>query len=253
MSDHVNEDRLLAYLDDELDGAERQRVAEHLTGCESCSDRLASLERAARTLTAALEELDREAPQVDAEALRPQGRRLRPFTALPGALLKVAAVLLLVAGGATAAIPGVRGWLIDSIERAVGWAGGGPESDLDRPDTAAADRASDPGRVSLPLLNGRIEIEVVEPAPDAYLRVVLVETDQASVRATGARYRTAAGRITVIGGTAADIRVELPRTAAAARVTVDGQLYLQKRGANLELLKPPVDSTATEIRFRTGR
>lgn len=61
-------DELSAYLDNEIDATARDRIAEHLTGCEACRDELADIDLARQVV--------RRLPQVELPA---RTRRLTGF------------------------------------------------------------------------------------------------------------------------------------------------------------------------------
>jgi hypothetical protein len=112
--------------------------------------------------------------------------------------------------------------------------------------------AQDVSGVAVPAFSDRLRIALLNPAPDALVRVSLVDGDEGSVRAAGARYRTGPGWIEVVGSAPGEIRIELPRSVSVARVEVDGQLALLKEGTDLRLVTPPADSTESEVVFRVN-
>jgi hypothetical protein len=83
-------------------------------------------------------------------------------------------------------------------------------------------------------MEGNVRILVNSPAPGLRVHVRLLDTDRATVEATGpassARFRTGPGRIEVANAGAGDLRIELPRSVAHAIVEVDGKLLFSKNG-----------------------
>lgn len=228
---HWADATLLAYLDDELPAGERAEVERHLAECEACAGQLARLRSAASGLSRALQEVDQEAPERDIGALTAEWTTRARRARARSALAKAAVLVLVAAGGSAAAVPGspVRGWIARSLE-------------------AVADlfnRGRPPAEPT-----GAVEIRLTEPAPDATIRVRLVDGDRAGVWSDGARYRSGPGRIEVISPGPGEVRIELPRSARSARVEIDGRVLLVKEGADLRLLAPALDSSEAELLFR---
>lgn len=268
MKGHVSDQRLLAYLDGELEPTGRREVLRHVRACGRCSEELELLRSAGRRLSAALERLDTAPPweglpdrvRQALEARRrgtipfPVERRVGSSASHPPsrrALATAAAILLLVAGGAAAAIPGspVRVWVEHSVDAVTGLFAGTPAVD------AAADSPvvplARPG-VAVEPLNGRVHVAILEPAEGVEVRVRVTDATVAAVSVREAGFRTGRGRIEVLAPAAGELLVEIPRSARSARVEVDGRPMLEKRGADLHLLVPAVDTAGSEVRFRLG-
>jgi hypothetical protein len=165
-------------------------------------------------------------------------------------LLKAAVLLLTVAGASAAAIPGspVREWLGRSLTT-VGRFFAAPEGSQESAD-AESDVAPTTG-VAVAPVDGRVRISLVEPPPGAVVRVRLVADGEAAVWSAGARYRTGAGWIEVLGPGRGELRIELPRSLRSARIEVNGRAVVLKEGATLRLLSP-ADSSDSELVFRVG-
>ncbi|UCF20445.1 MAG: zf-HC2 domain-containing protein [Gemmatimonadota bacterium] len=254
MMAHIVEGELLAYLDGELAPERRSTLSLHLDECQACAADLAALRSASQELTAALRRVDVPAPAIDLETLVDR-RAIRGTRRLAGRALFKAAVLVLAVGGVSAAaIPGspVRGWIGGALQGAKGLLGIGdaetPAAVVEAPVSAEPEVA----RVAVAPLNGTIRISLTAPAPETLVRVRLVEGEQASVAALGARFRTGPGWIEVLEAGPGELRIELPRSLPSGRVEVDGRAVVVKGSSSLELVSEP-DSSGSELMFRAGR
>lgn len=251
---HIADDELLAYLDDELADERRSAIGRHLEECAACADALEALRSTSEQFSRALERIDRPAPTVEFSSIlsRSESRGKRR---LERAVMAKAAVLLLtVAGASAAAIPGspVREWLGRSLAAVGEFLASGPE---EPGSTLAPVAEPGPGSgvtgVAVTPVGGQVRISLTEPAPDAVVRVTLVESRQATVWSADARYRTGAGWIEVLGSGPGELRIELPRWLRSARIDVNGQVIVIKEDAALRLLTAP-DSSGSEVVFRVG-
>ncbi len=254
--DHVTEDMLLAYLDGELAEGDRAAVSGHLAECETCAADLTALRAATARLSEALRRSDLPAPA--GAVLLPRGVRTarKGSTPLRRALAR-AAILVLAVTGAAAAVPGspVRDWLVRSVGELVAAFRGEPAAPVPLPPQAEFEHPGAPATsgVAVPVDEGDVLIRLTNPAPDAVVRVRLVEGDRAAVWSQEGQYRTGPGRIEVVGAGPGELRVEIPTAARAARVEIDGRLVVLKEGSNLRLFTPAVDSAGAEVLFRAGR
>ena len=248
---HIVDAELLAYLDGELSEGRRHELEVHLQECELCASALESLRSASSELSLALERFDRPAGEVGFEAVqeRWKSRGKRRF-ARGSRWLKAAVLLLTLAGASAAAIPGspVRTWIARSLQEVRTRLGGGASEEK-----GEAPAQLEASTVTVAAADGAIRISLLQPEPDALVRVLLVEGDAASVRSAGSRYRTGPGWIEVVGSSSSEIRIELPRSAEVARVEVDGQLAVLKEGPDLRLVLPASDTTGSELMFRLSR
>lgn len=260
MTSHLDEGMLLAYVDGELPAAERAETERHLDACEACRAELGALSSASRALADALGLLDHRVPQTapprraPRAAPRPTARAGGGWGALP----RAAVLVLGFAAAASATIPGspVRGWLervlgdAPAIETAARTAAPPAEEVA----TLAAPEAGPEAGVSVEPVDGRVAVVLRDASPELQVRATLVDGPRAGVYASGAaaaaRFDTGAGRIEVVGAGAGELRIELPRAAAEASVTVNGRPYLSKRGGELHLSMPGGDTSAAEITFR---
>lgn len=247
--DHLSDERLIAHLDGELSESDRRRAERHLEACGECAAALEELRLASRHLTEALARIDRPAPARDPGRVRGLHRSRKSWVSRRS--LAAAAVLLILATGAAAAIPGspVREWLARTL-RTEAPAVEEPAGQEDAPPVAAAtDREAG---VAVEAADGDITVRVLDAATGTLIRVRLVDGDRAGVRAERARYRTSAGRIDVLGAGPGEVRVELPRGVGSARLEAEGRPLLVVRGREVRILAPAADSAGSEILFRIG-
>jgi hypothetical protein len=252
---HIAEHELLEYLDRELMADRRAEVDRHVQDCAVCAAELEGLRAVSHKFTAALQQFD-VAPDYGVDVVlacrKSRGQR---YLALR-ALAKAAVLVFVVGGAGAAAIPGspVRAWVEDAWSNARSLLGLAAETpspaavEVDRPELA-------PGAagIAVPLLDGRIRVDIQNAAPAALVRVVVTAGVDAAVTAEGASYRTGSGWIEVLGAGPGIIRIEIPQRAASAIVSVDGALKVLKEGDKLRLLTPAADSSGSELQFRVER
>lgn len=261
---HVSQGTLLAFIDGELEAAERQGVDRHLEECARCASELERLRTAADELSTLLHELDAPLPferarsEARKRAQRVGGRRT-PGEGAGGRWLRAAGVVLALSGVASAALPGspVRGWAGDAWRTAAERLGVAGQA---APDSASGtrDEASPAASgVAVHPVDGRAVVLLRRLPAGSRIRVRLGQGPQVRVsamgRADGVRYGTAPGRIELDGAGVAAVTIVLPRGITRAEVVVDGRPYLRKRGDDLRLLQPPADSGEAELLFRVGR
>lgn len=264
MTAHIDDGRLLGYLDGELTGPGATRLTEHLRECAACRRALEELRSASRRLTTVLERLDTAPPRslrlpvvplrssAPSSERAPAGTTGRARTSGTGASSRrwwIAAALVLAAGTAAAAVPGspVRAW----VERSLGIADGNtPAVESPATELPVADGDGDETAVAL-RPEARLVIIIREPSADTRVRIRLVDDPRASVRASGARYRTARDRIEVLRPGPGPLEIAIPRALGSARVEVDGRVLVRKEGPDLRVLTP-ADSADSEIVFRLG-
>lgn len=248
--DHLEEGVLQALSDGELGPFDSERAEAHLAECAVCRDEMDSLHQASLTFSGALRSLDR--PIVMAPAFRaPAARPARPAIDW-GALPRAAVLVLGLAGAAAAAIPGspVRAW-VDSLMG---------EGDAPLPTSAAVaparEHLPEPAEagISISLENGAVRIVLGDVGPGVVVTAALSDGPRAGVFATGAaaeaRFTTGRGRIDVVGAPSGTLRVEIPREAASATLSLNGSVYVVKEGDRLRVDAPDADTTGTEVTFR---
>lgn len=238
--DHLSDERVLAYLDGELPGEETRVASHHLEDCDTCAERLEELRAASEHLSRELRALDvpPPAPAAPTAASAPPARRR---------LLIAAMLLLAFTGIGLAAVPGspVRGWIERSAERVAA---------LFAPEetgmaATSAETAAPGAGVGVRPAEGSVHVDIPDPAPGTVMRVRLIRGDRATVRAPGARYRTAPGRLEVLEAGPGEIVLELPERAGSARVDVAGETVLTGVDGELRFLTPSVDSAGGEFSF----
>ncbi|MEX2608543.1 MAG: zf-HC2 domain-containing protein [Gemmatimonadota bacterium] len=246
---HVHEGVLQAWLDGELTASERSGVAEHLQGCLACRDHAAELRAAAERLGAALAFLDTAPPATLAAP-----RRRRSFaTAFGGGLARAAGLVLLLAGGAAALIPGspVRSLIVDawrSLGAPVDTVVEAPPAEPVQEEIAAR------GGVAVTPVDGAVRVNLVAPSSDVHIRVQLVDAEQAEVDAerTGPAYGLTGGRgwIHIAGIEAGRVTVQIPRSVHTATVEVDGRVLVRKVGDRL--VPAPQSGTGPDVEVLPG-
>ncbi|CAN5801502.1 hypothetical protein BH23GEM6_BH23GEM6_15670 [soil metagenome] len=257
---HVDEGALLALLDGELDSDTQKRLNDHLAGCAACRREMDQHRAAAAVFSAALTESDSPAPLVGdtgVQAVRRRGRAQvapRRFRDLG----RAAVIVFGFAAAASATIPGtpVNDWL-----RELAGAQPAPVAISTRDDKPIATRELDEftpeSGVSVLPVNGEVHVVLRGATSDLRVRAVLVELPRAGVYTAGpaaeARFSTAPGRIEVTGAGGGEMRIELPYSARAATVEVNGRRYLAKDGDQLRLTVPEEDRAGAEVTFRVLR
>lgn len=256
---HLGEGTLQELLDGELGPDRRGAADRHLAACAACAGELAELRAGGERASALLGLADVPAPVLRAQAGFHRRRRAGGPLAVAGrALPRAAAIALTLAvAGVAAAVPGspVRSWL-------------GGATVAERPaepvrlERAAEAPTAAPAVVPLPKAvsilpdAGRVRVVVSGSSPELRVRTRLTDGPNAEVHATGsaasARFRTAPGRIEVVGAGPGEVVVHLPASARAAFLEVNGRVYAAKEGATLRSLQPRVDGSAIEPVFRAG-
>jgi hypothetical protein len=211
--------------------------------------------------------VDRKAPTFAAlttvKAKRPQP--VLPLTVAPRRtyarvpLARAAVMLIGLAAVASAAIPGspVRALISQAINRITG--------ETEKTGVAAPDAAqtSEPvfdmktdlsAALSIQPAQGKVRITLTEVAPEATVRVRLIDSNRATVQASGAaahaRFRTSPGRIEMVRVDGGEVVIDLPRSLIDARVEVDGRVIFQKERGQLRLNEPATTGTNPEFIFK---
>ena len=241
---HLDEGTLVALRDG--DEAEA-RVTKHLSACARCADTLADARDRSAVIAEALAALDDPVDTASAKAAargrldarRGEASRSRWWRAHLGR----AAGILLVTAGAASALPGSpwRSWWVGSP--------GAPTTEPSSGGEVAGPQSAAAPAISVPVAEGRMRVIVRGVAPGTVIDVVWVDGPSARVAApSGSEFTYADGRAEV-DVTQGPVRVELPRDAALTTLEVDGQLFLERSGARLEVPGPAVELSEAGIRF----
>ena len=184
-----------------------------------------------------------------------------PFRMAPGNLLKAAAVILLLAGAASAAVP-------DSPVRKLARSAAQRIQQLFRSETPPAPVPAPvaakppleqqepvyPFRYLLPAADSRVRIVVRSAAAGARVVVRLTARDSVIVRSLSDRdavtFNRGPGRIEV-SQVSTGVLIELPRSVMGASVEVDGQSYYVKDGTEIRVLGPVSEKAGDEVTFQT--
>jgi hypothetical protein len=254
---HLGEGTLQEVLDGELEPGARARAEAHLAACAECAGLLAEMRGVNARTSALLGMGDANPPMLAAQAAFARRRRSGGALAhVRRALPRAAVLVLTLAGVAAAAVPGspVRAW----VERITVE----PQARVERidpppaPAVVAEEPAPAPKAVSILPDGGRVRVIVTGSSPELRVRARLSDAPQAQVMATGAavsaRFRTAPGRIEIVGAGPGEVVVELPAGADAAFVEVNGRVFAAKEGGVLRSLAPRVAGSADEPVFRAG-
>ena len=252
---HVDEGRLQALLDEELHAGERAEVETHLRDCLACRTELAGLRDAGAAFGEAMLLLERPRPVARDYAIAWPRRGAGGWARVAGALPRAAVLVLGFAAAAAAVVPGspLRGWVEGLGEPEAAPVAIAPVS-AELPEAAPDVEAPPESGVLVDPLNGTVRVDLRDAGTRLGVRASLSDAAQAGVFATGAaadaRFDTGPGRIEVVGAGSGELRIELPRGASSATVTVNGVEYLRKEGDQLRLVAPAEDSAGAEVRFR---
>jgi hypothetical protein len=253
--EHAGDGQLLALMDGQLSAAEEAAVRSHLRSCPTCAGELDALREASALLSASLWLLDATAPAatpVAPLAGRTGGARV---AAVRRTLLRAAGIVLVLAGGGAAALPGspVREWARAAWDRGKALFGGAePAATAEVPAPATS-----VGIDAAPV-DGRIRVSLVGMPPGTEVRVRLVDRPAAWIEAEGLagpapQFVRGSGRIEVVGGAARGLQIDLPRDAARAEVEVDGRVRVLKDGEVLRLAGAGQEDLGPQAEFVIGR
>jgi anti-sigma factor RsiW len=252
VSVHTEKGHLMAYLDGELASAERAALDTHLRTCLSCRHALASVQRRASVVSGALMLLDHPAATARAwatveAALGPEtgrdGSSLRGRGWVGGrwALARAAGLVLLLAGGAAAAVvPGspVRAWLFGDDAPAVA--------------TTGADALIAPAAASgswTRAVDGRVTLDLVAPVGTEV--AVVMGGSRAGVQGPADTHYTSLDdghlRAEASGG---PLLVEFPADVRSATLWVNGVEVLRLEGG--QVVASPADASGTLAPDREG-
>jgi hypothetical protein len=251
---HMDEGALQAWMDREVPVSMQAELRGHLDGCGACSAGLDRLRQRSAALSAALRVADVTPPMLPArQRIRAEARR-RTLAARTAVLRRVALFMLVSAAAVSATVPGspVREWLAGAL-------GGGDAAHPPEPAIAAVETrsaAETPAGVSLLPGTETVRVEVSSPEPGLVVHVRMHDGERLGVWASGpaasARFNTARNRIEVVEPGPGELQVEIPRSAGAVTLDVDGRRYLEKRGDQLRFPGPGAVRSGPEIRFEVA-
>jgi hypothetical protein len=243
---HAEQGTLLSYIDGELAPPEVDALEGHLPGCAACRTDLEDVRGLAREATSALGLISAEPSVAEARAnleRRRDGRvplhGPRPWRFATAGLLKAAAIVLALAGAASAAIPGtplnrLAAALLDRV-RGSDTAPAGAQAPAEPVVAEPAFEAQEPAGASAGLVlsaEGQMRISVHTVDPSARIDVRLVD-GPGSIRALtdsdDVRFKTGPGYVEVYD-VRAGLLIEVPRRLRAASVEVNGRAFWTKPG-----------------------
>ncbi|MGD8277202.1 MAG: zf-HC2 domain-containing protein, partial [Gemmatimonadota bacterium] len=249
---HAEYGTLLSFVDGELNETEVSALESHLAACAGCREEFEDVRLLSDEVSQALGLISAVPSIADARArldarvadARQPARLAMPWHFATAGLLKAAAVVLLVAGAASAAIPGspVRRWAEALFDRV----SGGPAPEAVQPEvvtpTEPDEPAQEPSVATVPMIlradAGRLRVSVhtVDPAATVTVRVVDGE-GQIRPATEGKRYRSGEGHVDVYD-ISKSVLIEIPRSLPGATVEVDGRLIWRKEGASVRAYEP---------------
>jgi len=268
---HPTAGMLRSLLDGELSPSEEERVRAHLQECAECRRALEESQREAELVehaTSAIdppvdvkgararlqrrlgEEEDRETGGPESEGRREADRRGTKVPGL-GSLARAALLILALAGGVSAALPGspVRGWL-ERVWEAIVAPDEAPEPREEEPTEEPDEGEPEEAGIRISPAEGRLRIELIGAESGAQIRLRLIDGPGGGVFAReGTRFETGPGSV-VARNPGDRVRVEVPRDADDVEVTVDGRTLFRKVGDGIELPGPRGDTLDSEFHFR---
>jgi anti-sigma factor RsiW len=271
---HAGEGLLQAYIDGEVTGPAAADLSAHVGACAVCDTELRELRRASEIFHGAMARLDAAAPRAAAPRVPTRvaepvidlaGERARRAPALgrfaAGSLARAAALVLLVAGGATAMIPGspLRRWIGQGLDRiAAVFAQPEVVAPAATPSPAAPVQPTFvPGaEMSIQPANGGVQVYVQASEGDGRLTVRFADAELARVQtdssAHAVTFRNSTGRMDILNLGVSDAILTLPGSLEHAEVSINGAVVLRKEGDAVRVTGPAVRHTPQEIVFRTG-
>jgi len=258
---HVAEGTLISYLDGALPLQERTEVDRHLDSCSACAFEADELRLAAREFSSALALIDMPIPLLKARAgveHAMAGTRAVDLSPWRGArrvpaFLKAAAVVLLVAGGASAAIPGtpLNRLVVQIADLASRLVSDDPEPGpvVAVPEQQAPGAATEWGVAPA---NNRIRISIRGMSDGLHMTVRLVDDTGATVRASASQEIPSAkggGGVLEISNVTSELIVEIPRAVNRATIEVNGVPYFTKNGQDVRILQAATEAAEDEYVF----
>lgn len=263
---HPTFSSLRAFAGGDLRSPALDRVAAHLARCSRCRKQVAQVREFVRIAREATELPLPSDIWTRVEARRARGEEVllpvssgspvqaqrRRFMRSSQSLTRAAVLLFVIAGLASASLPGspVRDWWIGTFMSRASTATPDGLSPQAVPDMATEDATG----VWIAPVDGTVLILVEDPNPELQMRMRLTDDPEVSVQATGAArtgaFRTSAGRVVLVRPGAGELRLEIPRTLPSVLLQVDGEIILRKQGSELYVLAPVADTIGAEFLLR---
>ncbi len=263
---HLDDGRLHALMDEELDNPDASAVRLHLEDCDACKHRMAELEERSALVARALDQLDTATPpsgardavlaRVGSGSSSPAETRSRVFRM---SLARAAILVLFLGGGLATALPAspVRGWIAAGWGRVTDLFDSQNDSGTQSPAGGAttqdgSDDAPSGTSAGVRLDAAGQDITIVLRGIDSGTLIVVrfVPGGEAGAFADDpATFRTSEGRIEVIGASNRVV-VDLPEDAASASIEVNGGIYLRKEGDRIDPTGPIEPTLTEEIHLR---
>jgi hypothetical protein len=209
---------LVRYLDGELDATERQRLDAAIAHDVALAQRLVTLRHRSGTLRSLLQQTD---VPFDAPGVR-SIETARSVSNTPRRWLRAAAILLLL-GGAVAAVPPLRAWVVTQVQRVTG-----ALPDMEPPPTAS--EPLDRFATSFTTSASTIDIEITSAQAGGRLIVRIEDVESASAEVRRPRDEgegvtwlpTGTLRITSAPASTAEYDIVVPRAVDSVRVRLPG-------------------------------
>lgn len=276
---HANTGALQALMDNELDQPQRSAVEAHLFGCEQCAADLRELRAASAAFATAVADLEVDLPfgaiAERFEAVREEAgvpaepqpvvvihRERRVVTWTRSALLKAAGIGVLIAGAASAAIPGtpVRELVEDLLglndEVAPVPTQIVPPAPVEQVEPAVVVQDQEPPFfVGMDEPSDNLQLTLSSMGADALLVIRYVDSGNMTIRLrdrSGVITESFANGFALSNLGNRDVYVDLPRSASNVRITVGGAVMLSKENGNTRTA-PALEATQDRVVIQPGR
>lgn len=164
------------------------------------------------------------------------------------ALVRAAALLLILTGAASATIPGFpgRAWLESHFQRKE-LGSIGAESDLSPP----VERSVRASGILVEPMSGEVAISFTRAASGARAHIRFGEIEQVEITAAGLAadgvFRSGPGRVELLEIGPGQVDLIIPRTLERFSLQIDGTIYLTKEGPRVDILGPSVETVGGEF------
>lgn len=233
---HLSDSELFRCLDEEATASERADCERHIRECPHCRDQMEALQGDSRLVSEWLERAAFEEaapPARQTTVLRPTGTARRADAATRSRLapwLRAAAILALLAAP-VAAIPALRGWVVEQVTRP------GAAPDIE----AVATGAGESTVVRFVPVPGEFQV-VFDPDASGTLAIGASSDEAAVLRSSGMRPEATVSpsQLRVRSSGAGDYVLEVPESITSVRVEIgERSVYVPgeeiRRGAVVDL------------------